>query len=394
MQIGLIVTGGIAAYKALQLLSLFKKNDISTDIILTKNAQEFIPKINFNSLNDSPIYNDLFDTEFEKKIGHIELSRKNDCLLVYPATANFIAKLAGGIADDLASTICLASDKKVFVAPSMNVRMWENPITQENIKKLQEKGVEIISPEIGKMACGEEGEGKLVDENKTFFTIKSFLENRKKLQGKKILITAGGTKEKIDTVRYIGNFSSGKQAIAIAKKCELYGADVTVIKAATNCHIPYNLKIIEALSADQMYDVVFKELQKEKYDIAFFVAAVADFKPQIIEEQKIKKEGLEELNIKLVKNKDILAEVGVSKYRPNILVGFAAETGGNLIEKATLKLQRKNCDYIILNDVSSGKVFAEDNNKITMIDKENITEFSGSKLEVAEELINIIVNLP
>jgi phosphopantothenoylcysteine decarboxylase/phosphopantothenate--cysteine ligase len=386
----LIITGSIAAKKSIELCHLLIKNKINIDIILTKSALKFVKKKDFQDLNIKNIYSDIFNKDLEKKFGHISLSRKNNLILVYPATANFIAKIAAGKADDLASaSIVAANNKRIFIAPAMNVNMWDNNITRENIIKLESNSYEILYPESGRLACGDIGFGRLINPSDCFSLITNYLKYHKLLHNYNILITAGGTREKIDPVRYIGNFSSGKQAIAIAKKFSEYGASVTVIKANTNCHIPANLNIIEAESALEIFNIVKQELTKKKYDIGIFAAAISDYIVENYSPQKIKKSDNIKLNINLKPNIDILKQVGNSSYRPKILIGFAAETE-NHQENAYKKLQEKNCNFIILNDVSDGKVFGMDDNKISLISRDENVEISGSKLEIADKIIPYI----
>ncbi len=392
----LIVTGGIANYKSLEIISLCKNNNIDVDVVLTESAKKFITPLTFNSLNNVPIYDDLFDNKLEGKIDHIELSRKNDLVLIYPATASFIAKISGGIADDLATATIIACNKPIFLAAAMNVEMWHNKITQENIEKLEKNSnIEIIYPESGKMACAEEGEGRIKNEQEVFKQLKNFFLYKNKLQGKKVLITLGGTIEKIDEVRYISNFSSGKQGVAIARKLLEYGAKVTIIKANSNCRMPAKARVIEAFSTDKMHKEVFKEIENSKYDYGFFVAAVADFKVKNITKNKIKKTEEEDvINLSLVKNPDILQATSIHKNRPETLIGFSAETDNHL-KNSKQKLVKKKCDYIILNDVKGGKVFNSENNNIIIIDKSGKTsKIQGSKDKIALELIkNIILKI-
>jgi len=386
----LIVTGSVAAIKAPKLCELLLKGDIAVDVILTKSALEFVKEEDFRKLGVQNVFSDLFDAEMEEKIGHIELSRRNDLVFIYPASANFMAKITAGLADDLASTAVLASDKRIFLAPAMNVEMWHNKIVQENVVKLEARQIEVIYPEKGELACGEVGEGRVKEPEDVVNMISGYFSLRDKLKGKKILITAGGTVEKIDPVRFIGNFSSGKQGVAIAKKFSEYGADVTLVIGSVNCRLPSSLKVISAMSADQMRKAVLNELEESQYDIGVFTAAVADFKVLNQSDKKIKKEEIEDFSIKLTKNPDILKEVSVSKVRPKLLVGFAAETN-NLKDNALKKLNRKNCDYIVANDVSSGQVFAQDNNKVILFSKTKQSESSGTKEQVADFLIKQII---
>ncbi|MBL6621539.1 MAG: bifunctional phosphopantothenoylcysteine decarboxylase/phosphopantothenate--cysteine ligase CoaBC [Rickettsiales bacterium] len=385
----LIITGSVAATKSIDLCKLLIKKQILVDIILTQSALKFVKKEGFRNLDIKNIYSDIFNKDLEKKFGHIALSRKNNLVIIYPATANFIAKIASGKANNLASASILAANKKIFIAPAMNSYMWDNELTKNNIKKLESLSYETIYPNKGILACGETGYGRLAEPEDVLQIILKNLTYQKSLKGKNILITAGGTIERIDPVRFISNFSSGKQAVAIAKKLSEYGANVTLIKANTNCHIPNNLHIIEGESANDMYDIINRELKNKNYDIAFCAAAISDYRVKEPQSEKIKKSDNDELIIKLIKNKDILKHIGFSKHRPNILVGFAAETT-DFIKNASKKLKEKNCDYIILNDVSNGKVFGKDNNSVTLISNNEQNNISGSKIEVADKIIKKI----
>ncbi len=385
----LIITGSVASTKSLDLCKLLIKKQISVDVILTKSALKFVKKQDFKNLNIKNIYSDIFNKDLEKKFGHIALSRKNNLVIIYPATANFIAKIANGNANDLASASILAANKKIFITPAMNSYMWENQLTKDNIKKLESLSYETIYPNKGNLACGETGYGRLAEPEDVLQIILNNITYQKLLKDKNILITAGGTIEKIDPVRFISNFSSGKQAVAIAKKCSEYGAKVTLLKANTNCHIPSNLNTIEGESANDIYDIINRELKNKKYDILFCAAAISDYRvaePQI---EKIKKSDKDELIVKLIKNKDILKHIGFSKYRPKILVGFAAETK-DIMKNACKKLKEKNCDYIVLNDVSNGKVFGKDNNSVILISNLDQYEISGSKIQVADKILERI----
>lgn len=388
----LVITGSIAATKAPKLAELLLKQNIACDVILTKSAQEFVKEADFKNLGIEHVFSELFDAEMEGKIGHIELSRKNDLILVYPATANFMAKAAHGRADDLASTMLLASNKQIFMAPAMNVEMWENEITQTNLAELEKRALQFIYPEKGMLACGEEGEGRVKEPEDVVELMVSFFALKAKLAGKKILLTVGGTRENIDPVRFIGNSSSGKQGVALAKKFAEFGAEVTMVKGCTDCRIPKNFKIIEVVSADEMYKSVMTEIAVQEFDLGIFTAAVADFKPVVNSADKIKKEKLQTLEIKLEKNPDILAETGKSEYRPKILVGFAAETN-NHEANALRKLDSKNCDVIALNDVSGGKVFGESKNQLTFYSKNHEPRtVSGTKEQAAMGLVKFLVS--
>lgn len=384
----LIVTGSIAAYKALELVSLLKKNNYSISVLITNSALEFVTPLSFSSLGVTIIKNDLFDIEQEARMGHIQLSRENDIIIIYPATANFIAQISSGKADSLASAIILASNKKIFIAPAMNVEMWHNKITQKNISKLEDNNIDIIYPSKGKLACGEEGKGKVRSPEEVMEIIQNNFSYHKKLHGKNILITAGGTIEKIDPVRFISNFSSGKQGVAIARKCKEYGAIVTLIIGNTTCRIPNNLsQVIKIQSAKEMEIAVLTEIKKTTYDYLFMVAAICDYSPKQVIENKIKKDAKEDLNLTLVKNSDITKLVCDHKSRPQIVISFAAETE-NVISNAEKKLKSKTSDYIVANNVKNTEVFNSDHNDITLIGKQGaIGEYSGSKEDIATFLI-------
>lgn len=386
----LIITGSIAAAKALDLAQILKQNNYMLDVILTSAAKEFVTEKQFKKIGIKNIFSNIFDAEMEDKIGHIELSRKNDLVLIYPATANFIAKAASGLAEDLATTAILASDKKVFMAPAMNVAMWHNNAVIENIKKLETRDIDIIYPEKGQLACGEIGEGRLKEPQDIYQIIIGYFAFRQKLAKMNIIVTAGGTREKIDPVRYIGNFSSGKQGVAIAKKFVEYGAKVTLIAAHVTCHIPANIRILRADSALQMQQLIQQELVKIKYDIGVFSAAIADFRVAEIANHKLKKNILNELNLKLVKNPDILSEISTKTYRPDILVGFAAESE-NLASNAKEKLKRKNCDYIVANNILANEVFASDKNDILLLSQKVTLTCKDSKEKIADFIIKNII---
>lgn len=385
----LIITGSIAAYKALELLSLLKRNNYVITVILTNSALEFVTSLSFSSLGATVIKNDLFEIEQDMNMGHIELSRKNDLIITYPATANFIAKLASGKADDLASAIILASNKKIFIAPAMNVEMFNNNITQENLAKLEDNNIEIIYPDKGKLACGEEGEGKARQPAEVMAIINNNLSYHNKLSGKNILVTAGGTIEKIDPVRYLSNFSSGKQGIAIARKCQEYGANVTLIYSNITQRIPNNINPISVQSAREMQDSIIREIENKSYDCLFMAAAICDYSTNYID-QKIKKDEKDNVTLKLSKNPDIVNNICVHRSKPEIVVAFAAETE-NTIANAEKKLNSKGCDYIVANNVKNNQIFGSDNNNITLIDKNKILgTYQGSKDNAAIFLIKEI----
>ena len=389
----LIICGGIAAYKSLELIRLFKKKGIYVKTILTKSATKFVTPLSITSLSQDKVYSDLFNHENESEMDHISLSRWADMILIAPATANTISKLSYGMSDDLASTVVLASDKTIFLAPAMNVRMWEHPANQENLLKLQSFGYQIIGPEIGDMACGEYGEGKMTEPE----YILEFLNNSsKKIINKKkfkALVTAGPTHEYIDPVRYISNKSSGKQGYEIANSLKKNGFETTLISGPTNLKPNSGINLIKVNSAEEMYNATLKNLPA---DVAIFSAAVADWKVKTVEDKKIKKE--KNLNLSLEKNIDILGHISKhNSLRPKIVIGFAAETN-NLVENSKKKLSEKNCDWIIANDVSDTSIgFGSDFNEITIFYKdknfEKIKKMKKSLLadKIIERVISQII---
>ena len=344
----LIICGGISAYKSLELIRLLKKQDVEVKTILTKSAKEFVTPLSVASLSQGKVYDDLFNAENEAEMDHISLSRWADVILVVPATANTISKLSAGSSDDLASTVILASDKDIFLTPAMNVRMWEHPSTKQNLNKLKSYGYKIIGPEIGDMACGEFGEGKMTEPKDIFQTIEAYFDELNKNQKLKALVTAGPTNEYIDPVRFITNKSSGKQGYALAKSLAKRGFQTTLISGPTNLQIDSNINLIKVETADEMFKATQENLPA---DVAIFSAAVADFKIKERKNEKMKKQ--EYLNLELEKNIDILNYVSKhNSLRPKLVIGFAAETN-DIQENAQKKLIEKNCDWIIANDVSN-----------------------------------------
>jgi phosphopantothenoylcysteine decarboxylase/phosphopantothenate--cysteine ligase len=352
----LIISGGISAYKSLELIRLFKKQGSEIKTILTKSAKEFVTPLSVASLSQEKVYDDLFNAENETEMDHISLSRWADLILVAPATANTISKLSAGSSDDLASTVILASNKDVFLTPAMNVRMWENPSTKENINKLKFFGYKTIGPEIGDMACGEFGEGKMTEPKDIIKKIELYFDELSKNQKLKALVTAGPTNEYIDPVRFITNKSSGKQGYALAKALAKKGFQTTLISGPSNLQVDHNIKLIKVETADEMLKATQENLPA---DVAIFSAAVADFKIKEKNEKKIKKH--EHLYLELEKNVDILNYVSKhNSLRPKLVIGFAAETN-NIKENAKKKLIEKNCDWIIVNDVSNKNIGFDSN---------------------------------
>jgi phosphopantothenoylcysteine decarboxylase/phosphopantothenate--cysteine ligase len=385
-----IICGGISAYKSLETIRLFKKNGAKIKTILTNSAKEFITPLSVASLSQGKVYSNLFSVENETEMDHIALSRWADVILIAPATANTISKLAQGTTDDLASTVVLASNKEIYLAPAMNVRMWEHESTKHNLKKLISYGYKLIGPEIGEMACGEYGEGKMSEPDKISNEINNYFLNLKKNKKLKALVTAGPTNEYIDPVRFITNKSSGKQGYEIAKSLSKKGFDTTLISGPTNLKIDHDVKLIEVETANEM----FMETQKNlPADVAVFSAAVADFKVNKKYKNKIKKQ--DSLNLNLEKNVDILSYVSNhNSMRPELVIGFAAETD-NVENNAEKKLNNKNCDWIVANDVSNKKIgFSSDFNEVTIYyrDKNKEKLSYKKKSEISDEIVDRIIN--
>ena len=361
----LVICGGISAYKSLEIIRLLKKRGASVKTILTKSAKEFVTALSVASLSQEKVYDDLFSHENESEMDHISLSRWSDLILVAPTTANTISKLSTGSSDDLASTVILASNKNVFLVPAMNVRMWEHPSTKKNLQNLMNFGYQIIGPEIGDMACGEYGQGKMTEPTDIVSSIEQYFFNLKKNNNFKALVTAGPTHEYIDPVRYISNRSSGKQGHAIAKSLKKNGFDTTLISGPTNLEPISEINQINVNSAEEMFNAILDCLPT---DVAIFSAAVSDFKIKNKEKYKIKKK--EGINLNLEKNIDILSHISKhNSLRPKLVIGFAAETN-NLNEYAKKKLHEKNCDWIIANDVSDPTIgFDSDFNEVSIFYK-------------------------
>ena len=386
-----IICGGISAYKSLETIRMFRKNNAEIKTILTKSAKEFVTPLSVASLSQGKVYDDLFSLENETEMDHISLSRWADVIIVAPATANTISKLSQGNSDDLASTVILASNKQVFLAPAMNVRMWDHQSTQNNLKTLRGFGYKIIGPEIGDMACGEYGEGKMSEPLVIYEKIQNFLFSKIKNNRLKALVTAGPTNEYIDPVRFITNKSSGKQGYEIAKSLYKRGFDTTLISGPTNLKIDENIKLIKVETAEEMFKATQKNLPT---DIAVFAAAVADFKASYEHKEKIKK--VDNLTLNLERNMDILNYVSNhNSMRPKMVIGFAAETT-SLEKNAVQKLKDKNCDWIIANDVSKDESgFDNENNEVTIFYKnEKMKKEKLSlkkKSEISEEIVDRIV---
>ena len=385
----LVICGGISAYKSLEIIRGLKKSNAQVKTILTKSAKEFVTPLSISSLSQEKVYDDIFSVENESEMDHISLSRWADLILVAPITANTISKLSSGSSDDLASTVILASGKEIYLAPAMNVRMWEHPSTKENINKLKNFGYKIIGPEIGDMACGEFGKGKMTEPNEIIKKIEIYFNNKKKNKKFKALVTAGPTREYIDPVRFITNKSSGKQGYEIAKSFKDNGFETTLISGQSNLDPISGLNFIKVDTAQEMFDETIKNLPA---DVAVFTAAVADYKITNYENNKIKKENL---NLSLEKNIDILANISKhNSLRPKLTIGFAAETS-DLVKNSLKKLEEKNCDWIVANDVSDKSIgFDSEDNQVSIFYKNNTSETLDkmSKSLIAKELVNRVID--
>tara|TARA_B100001989_G_scaffold201974_1_gene150381 strand:- start:1796 stop:3022 length:1227 start_codon:yes stop_codon:yes gene_type:complete len=365
----IVIGGGIAAYKSLDLIRILKKNNFDIRTILTKSGKEFVTPLSITSLTGEKPFENLFDSRNESEIDHISLSRWADIILVVPTTANFISKLSSGRADDLASTVILASNKDIFLVPAMNVRMWLHKATQTNIAELKNFGYKLIGPINGEMACGEYGEGKMSSPRQIYKHLKEYFLNKDLVQSKKLkaIVTAGPTREYLDPIRYISNESSGKQGIEIANSLSRLGVKTTLVLGPSNLIPDKNVKLIKIVSAREMFEKVKKLLP---VDIAICSAAVSDMRPSFKKKTKLKKNKEDIRNIDLTENPDILDFLGkTNKDRPKLVVGFSAETE-DLVRNSEIKLKTKHCDYLIANDVSKKEIgFNSDYNEVTILDK-------------------------
>jgi phosphopantothenoylcysteine decarboxylase/phosphopantothenate--cysteine ligase len=387
----LIITGGIAAYKSLELIRELREENCDVTCILTKAGSEFVTPLSIESLSENKVYTDLFNLTDEHQMGHIQLSRMADAILIAPATANIISKMTHGISDDLASTVLKATNKPVLIAPAMNVQMWINASTQRNIEVLKNDGINFIGPEIGSMACGEYGEGRLSETSTIVRETLDFIYAyySKPLKDLSAIVTAGPTQEMIDPIRFISNESSGKQGYAIADRLSQLGAKTTLVSGPTHLDPPANCNLIKVRSANDMLNVCENSLPS---DIVVCAAAVGDFKVEKFNNEKIKKSG-NTLNLELNENVDILKSIGTrNSKRPKLVIGFAAETN-NLIENATKKLNSKGSDWIIANDVSNGKVIGKNHNEICLISNRGVENWPEmTKSDVAKKLSQRIVD--
>jgi phosphopantothenoylcysteine decarboxylase/phosphopantothenate--cysteine ligase len=383
----LIIGGGIAAYKSLELIRLLTGKGVSVRSIMTKAAEEFVTPLSVASLTKQKVHTALFNLTDEIEMGHIELSRAADLMVVVPATADLMAKMANGQANDLASTTLLATDKPVLIAPAMNVRMWHHAATQRNLQQLKRDGILLVGPNEGDMACGEYGLGRMAEPVEIVAAIEAALAPRPQpLKGKKVLITAGPTREAIDPVRYISNYSSGKQGYAIAAAAVALGAETVLVSGPVDLPIPPGVQMIPVTSAVEMMAASERELPS---DIAIFTAAVADWRVAEEKGQKIKKNNSGIPDLKFVENPDILQTISKrTAKRPKLVVGFAAETE-SLVENAREKLKKKGCDLIVANDVSRERgVFGGDQNTVQLVSASGVESWGlMSKQDVAQRLM-------
>lgn len=383
----LIITGGIAAYKSLELIRLLRQDGAQVRCILTSGGAHFVTPLSVSALCEHPAYTDLWSLKDESEMGHIRLVRETDLIVVAPASANFMAKMAHGLADDLASTCLLAADKPILIAPAMNHRMWTHPATQANVATLQARGVRMIGPDEGAMACGEYGPGRMAEPENILEQIRSFFLNRSILKGTKALVTAGPTFEPIDPVRFIGNRSSGKQGIAIAQALHEAGADVTLVLGPAHEPAPAHLRVIRVHTAQDMLAACEAALPA---DIAICAAAVSDWRPAEFQDRKMKKRSDQSPPaIELAENPDILKTLSHHKNRPRLVVGFAAETE-NLLDHARQKLKTKGCDWIVANNVSENVFGAQENHAFLITSQTTLEWPRAPKAQIARRLVQHI----
>lgn len=384
------VTGGIAAYKACELTSRLRKAGAQVYVIMTKNACQFVAPLTFETLSNHPVATDTFARPETWEVEHVALAKRADVFVIAPATANILAKMACGLADDMLSTTVLATRAPVLVAPAMNTGMWDNPATQENVERLQQRGVHFIGPEGGFLACGDTGAGRMSEPKDIFDAIEKLLAMQQDLAGLSVLVTAGPTQERLDPVRFITNRSSGKMGYAIAAAAAARGASVTLVTGPTSLPIPQGVNAVRILSTQELYDQMLALCPK--MDVVIQAAAPADFTPETVADQKIKKQGNEPLVIRLTQTPDVAAAVGKTKKEGQTLVGFAAETN-DVLQNAQKKLAKKNLDLIVANDVTApGAGFDVDTNIVTFVTQDGLEKLPKmKKTEVADALLDRIL---
>lgn len=385
------VTGSIAAYKAANLASMLKKQHADVQVIMTQNATQFMNPITFESLTGNKCLVDTFDRNFQFQVEHVALAKRADLAIVAPATANIMAKLAHGLADDMLTTTLLACRCPRLIAPAMNTRMYENPVTQDNMDILRKYGFRIIEPAVGHLACGDTGAGKLPPETLLLECILDEIAMEKDMKGLHVLITAGPTMEAIDPVRFISNHSTGKMGYALARVCRRRGAEVTLVSGKTNLEAPYGVTLVPVTSAQDMFEAVSSRAKEQ--DMIIKAAAVADYRPVTVAENKIKKSP-GDMSIALERTTDILAWLGEHRREGQVLCGFAMETE-HMVEHAKEKLTRKHVDMIAANNVKvAGAGFGTDTNVVTLITEDGVEELAKmSKEEVASRIVDALLRL-
>ena len=383
------VTGSIAAYKMANVASMLVKQGCEVHVVMTKNATNFINPIAFESLTNTKCLVETFDRNFQFHVAHVSLTDKADVMLIAPASANVIGKIAGGIADDMLTTTVMACQKPVIIAPAMNTKMYENPILQDNLNKLRRFGYEIIEPASGHLACGTSGAGKMPSEEVLVSYIERCISKEKDLEGKHVMVTAGPTVEAIDPVRYISNHSSGRMGYAIAKAAMLRGAKVTLISGPSSLEPPMFVDVIKIQSAADMYEAVMAH--KDEQDIIIKAAAVADYTPAEVSDEKVKKKD-DDMAIRLTRTRDILKALGENRKEGQFLCGFSMETQ-NMLENSRAKLKKKNIDMIVANNLKEkGAGFGTETNVVTLITEKEEAELPiMSKDEVADQLLDFIL---
>ncbi len=386
----LIITGGIACYKSLDLIRRLQEKKVKIECILTDSAKEFVKPLAFESLIGKKIHSNLFSLDEEKKMSHINLSSECEAIIVVPCTANFLGKIANGVADDLATNVLMAAPNiKKIIAPAMNTSMWENLAVKKNLNTLKKMGVYILKPQTGKLACGSIGKGKLMEITDIVQEIDQILTLENKLSNIKAVVTSGPSIERIDPVRYISNFSSGLQGIEIAKNLANIGANTVLISGPSTINIPKNIKVVKVESGKEFLDATLLELP---CDIFVSTAAISDWRVKKINKDKIKKNNLDELKINFVKNYDILKTVSNHKSRPKLVIGFSAETK-NLIQNSKKKLLQKKCDWLFANKVSNNEGFQKEFNKVYFMGQNFLDEWPKMKKEkIAKKLVKKIVS--
>lgn len=384
------ISGGIAAYKTAYLVSRLVKTGAEVHVIMTENACKFINPLTFETLTGNKCVTDTFDRSFKFDVEHVSLAKKADLFMIAPATANVIAKIAHGLADDMLTTTFLASKCPKIVAPAMNTAMFENPITQDNLRILEKYGMEVIEPASGYLACGDTGAGKMPEPEELFAYIEKELSREKDMAGKKVLITAGATRESMDPVRFITNHSTGKMGFAIAKECMLRGADVTIVKASTTGEIPSFVNVVPVSSAADMFEAV--TARADEQDIIIKAAAVSDYTPAEVSDEKVKKKD-GDMSIPMKRTQDILMYLGQHKKEGQFLCGFSMETE-NMLENSKKKLLKKNADMIVANNLKdAGAGFGTDTNLVTLITRDEVKEFElMGKDQVAKAMIDEILS--